>query len=308
MKKFHILLFLLPLLSNAQVRIYPLDGNANEIINGQNGTLGTGSNSPIDTSDRFGNPHSAYYFDGGDIIDIPVSGLLNTSYSISAWVSSTSLPSFPGIQDFVAIGTYGSSDQAFGLDNDNLGVGYFHAGYSVGGPSYRVFEHILPQVNQWYHYTVTRSSSVARLYLDGTLIDTIETQGHAPDYGATPNATIGCRSIAGFQAWIGMIDDVRFYDHELSADEVISVSEIKNQDHEIFVYPNPATDQITIQTQFTNPTIFVLYNSQGQEILTEKIIANSNRISTNELANGIYNWKVMDGHAFIQTGKLVILK
>src|SRR5690349_14790600 len=61
---------------------YPFNGNANDATgNGYNGTL---ISNPTLTTDRMGNPNSAYYLDGvSSYITIPASGTLNQTDAMS---------------------------------------------------------------------------------------------------------------------------------------------------------------------------------------------------------------------------------
>lgn len=63
-------------LNQGLVSYYPFTGNPNEVTgNGLNGITQNGAQL---TSDRFGNPNSAYYFDGvDDFIQIPSNASLS---------------------------------------------------------------------------------------------------------------------------------------------------------------------------------------------------------------------------------------
>jgi hypothetical protein len=284
--------------SLAQIRIYPLDGNANEIINGQNGILGTGLNAPIDTTDRFGTSNSAYYFDGNRYIDIPVPGLLNNTFSVSAWVTIDSLPVY--LNDFFGVGD-NIADQAFGVGNDINGIGFFHAGYTLGGGNLYVYTDTVPQTQRWYHYVVTRSPTVVKLFIDGILVDTASTLGNLPDYGAGTHAVIGCRSTAflGYQGWIGKIDDVRFYDYALPDTSVITSqinSEIGAVKNTVNIYPNPASNRLFIDLPNNSSGNIVVLNLFGDQIFEEIFLNESKKeINLTNIAAGIYFVKVFHG-------------
>jgi len=92
-------------LTDGLVAYYPFNGNANdESGNGNDGTV-TGA---ALTADRFGNPNSAYSFDGiNDIIEVSHSSSLNITSAISlcAWVYPFELSHYTAIvwkrDDFV---------------------------------------------------------------------------------------------------------------------------------------------------------------------------------------------------------------
>src|SRR5271154_1890700 len=65
---------------------WPFTGNANDASgNGNNGTV----HGATLTNDRFGNPNSAYSFDGSSYIDVPESDSLELTndFTLSAWIN-----------------------------------------------------------------------------------------------------------------------------------------------------------------------------------------------------------------------------
>ena len=141
--------------TNGLVRQYTFSGNANDNVNSQHGTI-IGSTL---TSDRFGNPNSAFYFDGvNDYIDLPLSGLLLNEYTYSLWVSASSLPSSPSVSLFIfTIGTTRpgnaqGGDQAIIANNSSINNGWGLMGYYTGSNSAFFTFHgttIVPLT--WYH-------------------------------------------------------------------------------------------------------------------------------------------------------------
>jgi len=211
--------------TNGLVRQYTFSGNANDNVNSQHGTI-IGSTL---TSDRFGNPNSAFYFDGvNDYIDLPLSGLLLNEYTYSLWVSASSLPSSPSVSLFIfTIGTTrpGNSqggDQAIIANNSSINNGWGLMGYYTGSNSAFFTFHgttIVPLT--WYHITVTRSANVQKLYIDCQLVSVDSSATPVtPFYGNTPTAKIGTRQ-TNYNFFHGKIDDVRIYNRALSANEIL---------------------------------------------------------------------------------------
>src|SRR4051812_6661046 len=95
--------------SFAQDRYYPLNGDAKEVLNGLNGTLGTGTGAPTPTTDRFNVANSALYFDGGDSIAIPITGMLGSEFSFSAWLLYPSAPS--NMRTWFTVGNHLTTDE-----------------------------------------------------------------------------------------------------------------------------------------------------------------------------------------------------
>lgn len=99
MKKIITLLLCLPLLGLSQnitdslLLYYPMDGNTDDYSG--NNFHGI-PNGVTDTANRFGNPNSAYYFDGiDDFIDLPLTNTLKPQFPITFafWAKVTVLGS-----------------------------------------------------------------------------------------------------------------------------------------------------------------------------------------------------------------------
>jgi hypothetical protein len=150
-------------LSASLVVQYNFSGNANDTSgNGHDGTV-FGATS---TSDRFGNPNSAYSFDGiDDYVGVAYSSDFQLStYTISAWVNPTADLSLINSSAIVTRGEDVTSDtaafslsvasssapQADGVyllyENNSNNDFFFDTGY-------------YPQAGSWTHIAATRSSS-----------------------------------------------------------------------------------------------------------------------------------------------------
>lgn len=73
------------------------------------------------------------------------------------------------------------------------------------------------------------------------------------------------------------------------------------------VYPNPATDHITIRSEnFTHDMIFMLYTPDGRNVITEKLVqGNSTLYFNNDLQSGIYIYTIESAGTVVK-GKLLI--
>ncbi|MEI6508158.1 MAG: T9SS type A sorting domain-containing protein [Bacteroidota bacterium] len=78
-----------------------------------------------------------------------------------------------------------------------------------------------------------------------------------------------------------------------------------NSFHDLFIYPNPSSDKIFISGETQNRN-FVLYNLQGNEVLTAKDKELINGISVTSLKTGLYFYKLTDKlTGAVKTGKWV---
>jgi hypothetical protein len=208
-------------LNNGLVACYSFSGNANDGSgHGYNGTV----NGAVLTADRFGNPNSAYQFDGvSSYVSIPSTAFANPNYSYSAWVYITTIPGNTDVGNIVSIGDNTGKHQTINLANFYASAGatgFGAGGYNVGTPTNQGTETgSLPAVPGWYHIVGTRNNTSISLYLNGQFISSTSTNNTTPYYGNPVSAIIGarCNLIQFFQ---GVIDDLTFYNRALTAQEV----------------------------------------------------------------------------------------
>jgi hypothetical protein len=208
-------------LTDGLVLYCTLDGNANdESGGGHDGTV----YGAIPTSDRFGDPGSAFYFDGlKDYIDFgDIEIVTGNTMSVQAWFKTT-----------------GSLDYATALVSKLYASVAYHLGGSLWGGDKIQFEIGPAEIAEsnsslndgyWHHavgvYDGTLASDNVKLFIDGVLQAT--THNHTQNIPDVPEPlTIGATksrdgsTIADF--FDGIIDDVRIYDRALSPAEVIEL-------------------------------------------------------------------------------------
>ncbi|MCC7533942.1 MAG: T9SS type A sorting domain-containing protein, partial [Bacteroidia bacterium] len=244
-------------------------GNSNDAsVNANNGTV----NGALLTVDRFGNPNSAYSFNGSsNYIDVPVQQTNITNYSISCWFnysSGYSAGRYRGIIQASGASGYSLSIQ---MSADPTFAAPYKLSASINGPG--VFNGWITQDtlndNTWHNVvavitagtsTQTNSSQIS-MYLDGVLIDSSST---AVDYSSSPipfsgsgNTKIGrtehcCLGTSNF--FNGKIDDVGIWNRALTAQEV---SDLYNSN--ICYQYVTVTDTLVINTTITsfNPITYL---------------------------------------------------
>ncbi|MDL2242124.1 T9SS type A sorting domain-containing protein [Bacteroidales bacterium OttesenSCG-928-K03] len=72
----------------------------------------------------------------------------------------------------------------------------------------------------------------------------------------------------------------------------------------IYIYPNPGNDNITVVTQLEN-CLFEMYSVNGSKQISVQLEKGSNNINTSSLKRGVYIYRVETGHYPISTGKWV---
>lgn len=211
-------------LSNGLVAWYPFTGNANDSSgNGLNGIV----SGAVLSNDRFGNPNSAYSFNGtSSYIKVNHDNKLNAfPISISCWFYFDATTQSSNQEAFVCKylsaswngwnleidSTRGGSISPWYLLNTNKNViGYygnppFYCG-NVGN-------------NRWHNTTlVVDSASGGKLFLDGYLVSSRSWVGSP---GATNNTWpmyFGYYQPSGY--YNGMLDDIRVYNRVLTPLEI----------------------------------------------------------------------------------------
>lgn len=76
------------------------------------------------------------------------------------------------------------------------------------------------------------------------------------------------------------------------------------------LFPNPATQQVTLNWNLTNekPALLTVYNVQGEIVISQSLNTQtgSQIVDLNTLAPGVYLWKVVQGDAIIESDKLIV--
>lgn len=97
------------------------------------------------------------------------------------------------------------------------------------------------------------------------------------------------------------IDDIEFVyvDHT-------GLDEYEVRQSQLSVYPNPATDHITVSfPNMQNGKLFI-YNIVGEQIMSRELATETSKISVAGLAKGIYMVRVTDDKGIVGTKKLII--
>lgn len=228
---------------------WKFNGSANDVSgNGHNGILATnyigtyghaydGNTLPALSKDRFGNLNSCYHFVNGATIEVPYSSsFVPQSLSISTWLK---------LDSNVNCGNY-----FFALNR------WFSYKFNLQCSSFLLFTLHTDQtwadrddnpgtvpVGQWVHVAVTYSNGSEKFYINGTLTKTwTNVTGNVIPPSPGVNLTIGNEmpksnyqlgtngdnEYWGTDAFYGYIDDVRFYNTQLSDSQIKSIYTIES--------------------------------------------------------------------------------
>ena len=192
-------------LDAANRKSYPLSGSTIYDLsgNGNNGTFGASTAAPTFSSVNGG----VLNFDGGDDISLTSSSDFapgTGDFSFQCWINPSSWPSSWG-PIFVVKSTGG-----LWIGKGSTAIFVLRA-YSVAN----YIEHDLPTTSTWTHISITREGTSAKLYYNGSLVDS----GTTSQNFIQANASIG--TDGGSPHFYGKIPHVMLYKGKaLSANEV----------------------------------------------------------------------------------------
>lgn len=212
-------------LSNGLIAHYPFDGNAHDASgNGNHGTV----NGAVLIEDRFGNPNQAYFLDGiDDFIELhPQSDDFKPPLpvSITAWISLSD-------QEFNNIFRNDYIDGKYHGVALSTSQGYTMAHFGDGGPAGRQFRRSkkgtkLLAIDQWLHLAVViRGAMDMDIYVNGRQDCGIYSgTGLGLAYSEDNNGRIGVGPSGPIHFFHGKLDDIRFYNRELTKAEIKSLA------------------------------------------------------------------------------------
>jgi len=190
---------------------WTLDGNANDSVGGNNGTvsgatLTTGQGGRANGAYNFSSSSSTYITMGS-----PAALQLTNALSISAWVNPTG--TFNGAPGIV---NYGTGGYWFALDSSGhpITVLYDPSNNTGSTAASTVLTH------QWYLLTTTYDGTTIDIYINGVLAKSASAGISSLGGYATASFYIGSIKNNAGHYFDGAIDDVRVYNRALSQTEV----------------------------------------------------------------------------------------
>ena len=233
------LFFSISLLAQPPVASYPFNGNANDVSgNGNNGIL-SGTNVPVLTNDRFGNPNSAYQFGGfynQNWIRIPNSPSLQftNQMSISLWFKQCSFDGMDGWGQYNSRGYFilmSKSGDGIAANPgiwmftytdlaNTLNISYSNKNSNINfgeSTTFNCFEKC-----EWMHCVVVIDKTVWKMYLNGKLIKQASINMADFSVANTQDLFFG-RMFGGGIIWYpynGVLDDVNIYNYPLTQNQI----------------------------------------------------------------------------------------
>lgn len=209
---------------NLGLRAYfPFTGNANDVSGNNNNPV---FNNATLTADRFGNPNSAYHFNGTNtfmrIANSP-SLNMNDKLSISLWVKPTGWYTGQCYNNMMLI--KGDGDAASGRYSSRFSDVFNGCGPNPSTNEERFFDGFgnaatLPivELNKWYSVVITFDGTNSKIYVNCVLQGTVAINRN---FTNADDLFIGKLNNTTFPYWLnGDLDEIRIYDRALTVDEV----------------------------------------------------------------------------------------
>jgi hypothetical protein len=299
------------------VGYYPFNANANDESGFNNN--GTAYGATL-TNDRFGNPNSAYYFDGiNDYILVPNSTILNFQESIT-------LNFLMKIESFYEREAYPISHGSWENRWKVSIVPEKTLRYTVksdDGIKDLDTETIL-ELDKFYNITCVYNGNDYEIYIDGKL------NAFSTFSGLIKQTSIDLLFGQAFPEvsnynFKGVLDEIRIYNYALSYNKIQYLYNINTSidetllkiEHKVILhqnYPNPFNKSTTIQfsvpkMQNVNITIYNQFGELISEPVNKKFEKGTYEIIFNaaKLAGGIYYYHIKAGD-FSQTRKMVLIE
>lgn len=211
---------------------YPFNGNANDESGNNNNPV---FNNATITADRFGNPNSAWHFNGVyQYMRFPNNPSLNFSnqVTLSVWVRPT------GFYYDICHASQLISKGGGNYNPGNYAIRYddamYTAGKGCGGTrcdtlhqNFRGTGTVLTPYNdyikkdQWYHVVYTNDGSTAKLYVDCQLKYSV---AFPETFTNNEDLFLGKSDDPVFPFWLnGDLDDIRIYNRALKAEEILTL-------------------------------------------------------------------------------------
>jgi hypothetical protein len=252
---------------------YPFDGNADDASGYAN--HGVPNDTATLTTDRFGTPDAAYYFNGIDArITIPGSTSLDqadSAVTMAAWMQ---------LDGWSLVGqAYGpilmKSDQGgnafmYRLAASQVGLGLAISNWNQAAVSPTDFE-----FDRWYHVAGTWDGAEARFYVDGLLLSA-EPLAVAPAAPDGRPLVIGADVPGILEVFQGKLDDVRVYDRALSGPEI---ADLAGTSTDVGALPAAPTLAITSTAPNPfNPTTAIRYRLRATDHLSLRVYDGRGRL------------------------------
>lgn len=233
--------------------------------------------------DRFGSKDRAIAFDGNSYLYTPFPFDM-TDITLSFWFYAEDMSTKRNI--------IGSNYQEGWVTEvylwGQLGVSY----YVDGQGSPKQIWGGTPSLNKWHHGAFTWDGMTAKLYLDGKKVNEASDGKHT--LNKFPNTPLYIGSRKNTDYFKGMIDDIFIFRRALSVTEIEALYGLEASDvntdtennYDLIVIPNPASDRINIITYNLPDGRITIFDNLGNDVIRSE--NSSTGLDISLLTNGVY--------------------
>jgi hypothetical protein len=271
--------------------------NFNNTYNNLNGNSPFTTNAGVSfVNDRHGNSNAAINLTAAGIqASIPTLPFNTSSRTISFWAKLNSMQTF-----FNHTFSYGGILTGLGFEGSLNATSVNFSGY---GDDFSISS--VSTVSIWYHFVYTYDGTNVKIYKNGVLLGAEPKNLNTAVYDIF---SLG-RSLNYSSTFNGAIDDLKIYNYAVTDAQVfnlynnntLSSADFNQNNLQVSLYPNPATDILNIE--MTNEIKSIeIYNIQGQKVMS----SNQKQINISDLAAGLYMVRIQDVDNAIATKKIII--
>ncbi len=310
-------------LTEGLVAFYPFDGNAQDMSGEDN--HGAPNENAILTTDRFGNPDSAYYFNGiNSHIIVPGSSSLDSPDTASTQFAWIQLDGFSQVGStfgpILMKSTSSANSFMYRLDVSQGGFGVaFGNWYNSAGGTYDV------EMDTWFNVAAAWDGQTVRFYVNGVLIAEPEITADLNQDGRP--LVIGGDYPGAYESFWGKIDEVRVYNRALSGAEIAELAGNQSSSAPFSApsdlvistgYPNPFGSSTSIsfripETSSVTIEVFDLAGRRVRQLAAGEIYSREGTVSWDgrdaggRLApSGVYHYRLRTGAGQQATGRVVL--
>ncbi len=287
---------------------YPFNGNANDESGNNNNPV---KNNATITADRFGNPNSAYHFNGlYQYMQIPNKPSLNfgKEISLSVWVRPTGF--YYGICHASQLiskggGNYNPGNYALRFDDVLYTAGNgcngtvcdtLHQNFRGTGTVLKPYPGEFIKKNKWYNVLYSNDGKTAKLYVDCELKYSVT---FPETFTNNEDLFFGKSDDEFFPFWLnGDLDEIRIYNRALTAEEIFLLCHEKEEPKKV--------DSVK-PVELIEPVKEIVLEKRNNELVRE-ITVDNDSVSVTLYDNGIidgdsitliYNDKILTTHQLL---------
>lgn len=312
---------------------WPFDGNANDIVLGNNGSI-QGSGMYNTGTVLQGYQSQAYT----DLVEVPDNNNLDlgAAFSIDAWVNINALntDNMPIIWKGNQLGTdYTSPYSVIVLRGNIPDAGKVAVLVGNGSSAQLLISNNALSLQTPHLVAVVSDGQNLSIYIDGVL-DISQPLTVTPYNSSYPLQIGGIKNLASNRTnyFNGVIDEVEIFNAAISQSDILSIYNagssgkckggvtaslptrnraFNDANLEVKVYPNPAQDQVTLEidrkTLASHKSMKLqLIDNQGRTVKEiNSIHSEETTIDIQELKGGVYIYQLLSNGQIITTGKLI---